>query len=223
MLNKLRSKASFYRPIVKLLLKQPRYIKYIFSWEKSPLDLEVPWLGFDVKNWLDKNLNKEMVVFEYGSGGSTLYYAKKVKKIISVEHDKYWYEVVKNKLAAGGLDNSEFHLCHPEPIMNNEPNLYSSTDENYQGMTFEKYVEKINAYPDNYFDLVVVDGRARTSCLKQVLSKVKDGGYVLLDNSERSEYNLGIRLFDKFVVKIFFGPGFSNNTPCEARIWQINK
>jgi len=50
MLNKLRSKASFYRPIVKLLLKQPRYIKYIFSWEKSPLDLEVPWLGFDVKN-----------------------------------------------------------------------------------------------------------------------------------------------------------------------------
>ncbi len=98
MLNKIKFKTKIYLSIIKFRFKSPRYIKYIFLWLKSPLEIEVPWVNFATKEWLDKNLNKEMIVFEYGAGGSTLYYAKKVKKVISVEHDFSWYKTVKDRM-----------------------------------------------------------------------------------------------------------------------------
>ena len=66
-----------------------------------------------------------------------------------------------------------------------EPTSYNSCYSE-QGLTF-------NEYPDNYFDLVLVDGRARPPCIKQACSKVKPGKYILLDNSDRDRYQLAIR------------------------------
>ena len=86
-----------------------------------------------------------------------------------------------------------------------EPTSYNSCYSE-QGLTFSKYVHSINDYPDNYFDLVLVDGRARPPCIKQACSKVKPGKYIkqacskvkpgkyiLLDNSDRDRYQLAIR------------------------------
>lgn len=223
MIKKLKTRILFYLPIVKILFKRPKYIKYIFSWGRSPLDSEVPWINFDLKEWLDKNLNKEMVVFEYGSGGSTLYYSKKVKKVITVEHDQSWYGVVKGRLDKKNIMNVDICCCPSEKNINNENDTYLSSDKNYEGQNFKRYVEKIKEYPDNYFDLIIVDGRARNSCMNNVLPKIKDGGYILLDNSEREEYGPAINLLDKFDVMIFFGPGFYCNGPWEARVWKIKK
>ena len=42
-------------------------------------------------------LNKTDTVLEYGSGGSTTHFSKYVKHYYSIEHNKEWYEKVKNE------------------------------------------------------------------------------------------------------------------------------
>ena len=44
--------------------------------------------------------------------------------------------------------------------------------------------------------MILVDGRARISCLKRAQSRVKPGGYIMLDDAERKYYNPGKALFD---------------------------
>jgi predicted O-methyltransferase YrrM len=66
------------------------------------------------------------------------------------------------------------------------PESYKSSD--YDELSFEAYVKTIDNYPDNYFDLVVVDGRARPACIKHAVPKIKRGGVLILDNSDRDYY-----------------------------------
>ena len=72
--------------------------------------------------------------------------------------------------------------------MVSEANAYISDDEASIGMHYEDYVKEIENYPDHYFDLVVIDGRARPSCIDHAKNKVKNGGVILLDQSERKHY-----------------------------------
>jgi len=46
----------------------------------------------------------------------------------------------------------------------------------------------VNTYPDNYFDFIIVDGRARVECSFNAIKKLKRGGLFVLDNSERKRY-----------------------------------
>ena len=49
---------------------------------QKPLDTqghEIPWMNYGIIDFLESRLNNKMTVFEYGSGASTLYFAKKVK------------------------------------------------------------------------------------------------------------------------------------------------
>ena len=54
-----------------------------------------PWLGKTVIDMIKKHLNKTMNVFEWGMGNSTLFWSKYVNSVTSVEHDKEWFEKVK--------------------------------------------------------------------------------------------------------------------------------
>ena len=51
------------------------WIKQIKS-KKQPLELELPWLTIEAKNYIEGYLknNKNSKVFEFGSGGSSLLY-----------------------------------------------------------------------------------------------------------------------------------------------------
>lgn len=55
-------------------------------------------------------------------------------------------------------------------------------------MNFQRYASQIDKYPDQHFDLVIVDGRARPSCLMHGVPKVKVGGMLVLDNADRDYY-----------------------------------
>ncbi|HLI94422.1 MAG TPA: hypothetical protein VKU83_12450, partial [Puia sp.] len=81
----------------------------------------------------------------------------------------------------------------------------------------------IDVYPDSHFDVIIVDGRARPSCIKHALPKLKPGGWLLVDNSDRSYY-LEPFSFDKTDWKVltFEGPapfmkGFSRTTLLQKR------
>lgn len=134
-----------------------------------------------------------MVVFEYGSGGSSLFLASKVKHVYSVEHSEAWFADIQNTIKETRFKNLSYKLVQPEPVSSvlndcGNPDLYRSCMIEYNAYSFEKYVKSIDQYPDQFFDLVIVDGRARPSCIKHAVRKIKKNGVLLLDNANRSYY-----------------------------------
>src|SRR5262249_53790620 len=68
------------------------------------------------------------------------------------------------------------------------PEDFSSNYEGFENKDFSSYVKTIDGFPNESFDLVVVDGRARPSCAMHAIEKVKSGKYILFDNAERKHY-----------------------------------
>lgn len=178
--------------------EDPQAAHYALPWfssllpGRSPLHDAVPWLSFRAVEWLEGHLRPDMRIFEYGSGGSTLFFAQRVREVASVEHDRAWHEAVAAELAQRGVANCVYRLVEPEPAegVGTDTGSYLSRHPYYQGLTFARYVQSILAYEDASFDLVLIDGRARIACADTALAKVKPGGYLILDNMERDEYQI---------------------------------
>ncbi|MCP8305455.1 MAG: methyltransferase domain containing protein [archaeon] len=166
-----------------------------------------------------------MSVFEYGSGGSTIFFSKKVGLVISVEHDKYWHRLVSNEIAKENIPNCRLLLREPEQGIfdktdPSDPESYLSSSPKYCGMNFKSYATSIGEFPDNFFDLVFIDGRARTSCIANALAKVRSGGYLMLDNSDREHYYQGKNLLRGWSIKRFYGVGPYETCSWETTIWR---
>lgn len=136
-----------------------------------------------LKNWLLKTTtkSKRTLIFEFGSGTSTRYLSGfENTQIISIEHDVDWYFKVREMLV--GKKNVT-HLLMDRP--------YNSAIQNF---------------PNNYFDLVIVDGRDRNLCVRSAYDKVKKGGILILDNSERYEYQPSKNLLKQWQHFVFSQP-----------------
>jgi hypothetical protein len=128
-------------------------------------------------------------------------------------------------LALLGFDNCERRLVSPKKALTfngspDDPRAYCSSDEQYNGYSFRDYVSSIDSFPDQYFDIVAIDGRARPSCILHARLKVKVGGYLLLDNSERSHYQEAKKLLSGWEKQVFYGAGPYNYYFWETSIWQ---
>lgn len=55
---------------------------------------ELPWIVPEAISFLDEILTKDMKVLEFGSGGSTLFFSKRVKWVLSYENNLEWFNVV---------------------------------------------------------------------------------------------------------------------------------
>lgn len=211
---------------LRLLLVNPGRFRHFLEWRKSfeaarnALEDEVVWVTFEAREWLESFLTPDMKVFEFGSGGSTIFTAKRVTALVSVEHDPKWHKLTAEALARNNILNCQYLLV-PQQIAAeaaHEPNdPYGFVSSQYQGMSFEDYVKSISAFPDETFDLVAVDGRARPSCILHALDKVRCGGHLMLDNSERSRYQAGTALLADWEQTHFFGPG-----PYVREFWQTS-
>ena len=118
----------------------------------------IPWCTYPFIAFIGPRLKRDMVVFEYGSGNSTMWYAQKVLKLIAVEHDKDWSEQMTKKLPS------------------NAKILFRSLEED------NKYVNTISE-SDNKFDIVIIDGRNRNECVKSSINYLNDTGVIVFDNS----------------------------------------
>lgn len=175
-------------------------LSYFSQWRmyrlssKGTLDFRVPWLVFSSISFLDTWLKKHMQVFEYGSGGSTLYFAQKTARVISVEHDKEWYGNTKKAINESGLVNINYVLIEPQLLQDTvlrdcvDPTKFVSCFVDYKGYEFSAYANAISSYDDESFELVVVDGRVRHSCIANAMQKIKRNGILLLDNADRTYY-----------------------------------
>lgn len=205
--------------------ERPALSRWFSHWQGSlngaatPLQDELPWMTYAAISWLEGFLNKEMTVFEWGSGGSSAFFAKRAERVVSVEHDPAWLLNVKQALTTKEYTNAEISLVQPLKSGNPDP-WYSSSSPDYLGCCFQSYASAIDSYPDESFDLVVVDGRGRPGCMRHAIPKVKRGGFILLDNSERAAYQSGCSLLEGWSGERMWGPGPYNGYPWETRIWR---
>jgi hypothetical protein len=183
---------------------------------------ELPWINTEAISWLKKNLNSKMKVFEYGSGGSTIFMAKIVEKITSVEYDAMYYLSLKTRLENENIGNCRLIYSVPKKNIN-DGQIFLTDDPKFENRSFKNYVQTINNFPNNYFDFVFIDGRARNGCVMSALPKVKDGGHILLDNSDLAEYNIGKKFLEKFEKLKFYGQVNNSCNNSETTIWKIKK
>ncbi len=136
---------------------------YIY-WKLNP---DLPWLTKKANNYLDANLNDSMLGFEFGSGRSSIWFANKLKKLISVEGHKGWYEKVSSKFSKENVTNIDY--------------IFSEFDEKTE-IDAVAYSNIICTYDDEYFDFILVDGGPRDLCALNSIEKLKRGGMLVIDN-----------------------------------------
>lgn len=126
----------------------------------------IPWITYPAIEFLKKRVHKEMSVFEYGCGGSTLWWASRVKEVVSVEHDVMWYRKIL-------------------PIIPNNVTL-EHIELEYGG----QYSQRVATYGAK-FDLIVIDGRDRVNCALHAIQALKPDGIIIWDNSNIANYEDG--------------------------------
>ncbi len=153
-----------------LSFNQKGYLKSVGWWEafdkKQAIGKNgepIPWVTYSFIDFISSRLHKEMKLFEYGSGNSTLFYAKHVQQVMSVEHDKNWFDKIIEEKAP----NSNLYYEELKP----------------NGAYAKKSIDL-----SILFDIIIVDGRDRVSCCKHAVSALNESGVIVLDDSERQEY-----------------------------------
>jgi hypothetical protein len=217
-LYQLKKASKLNKPWIKSIIFFPKYYRYAKN-KSSTLELELPWITFEALGFLN-NLNlKDIQIFEYGSGGSSLYFSNRGAHVISIEHNKDWFLSLKSILSK--IENKlviDLRLIEPEK--ESQPTVFSENDKNYAGYSFKKYSDSILQYPEGLFDLIVIDGRARPFCLYNSISKVKDGGYILFDNSNRVSYHYELEKISDWLVSKSYGPTVNDLSFNETSIYR---
>lgn len=173
---------------------------HYFRWKRSlqsgatSMRDRIPWITFDAIDVLRSNLNKQSRVFEFGGGGSTLFFLDHAREVVTAEHNCDWFDALKAALSesekkrwTGILHQAEEGKI-TESLDASVPEHYYTDDENYRYYHFRSYVCSVDQFADESFDVVLVDGRSRPACLIHALLKVKVGGLLVLDNSDREYY-----------------------------------
>lgn len=71
-----------------------------------------PWLTRDAVDFLDGWIRPSDYLVEFGSGRSTVWFARRVSSMLSVEHDPSWHARTSQMLASEGTDSKvRYILC----------------------------------------------------------------------------------------------------------------
>ena len=139
--------------------------------EGIPIDSNgdpLPWMNFSFNQLLKEKLTKDLKVFEFGSGYSTLFFSGRVYSVTSIEYNKIWLEKIKR--------------CAPE----NVKLIFKEKDVD------GSYCRSIN-YTGESYDVVLIDGRDRVNCFKHSIPALSQRGVIIFDDSSRDRY---LEVFD---------------------------
>jgi len=121
----------------------------------------IPWMNYNVVDFLDGRLSKDMHVFEYGSGQSTLYFSERVATVTSLERNKEWYDRAVQVAPANVTMLFSDHKIDSE------------------------YAAVIQAQQKSY-NLVLVDAKGRVEAVDAAVKCLTADGVILLDDSHFS-------------------------------------
>ena len=117
----------------------------------------IPWYTYPAIEYLKQLDMRDKAVFEFGSGNSSLFWSDRAKEVLSVEIRTLWYEMVDRD------DRRNLEI------------LFAPYKDEYVNS-----IVKVN----REFDVIIVDGSFRFDCAKVAVNYLKDGGMIILDNSD---------------------------------------
>ncbi len=163
---------------------------------------ERPWIVPASIGWLRRRIRSDWSVLELGSGRSTVWFARRSGSVLSLEDNEYWYPRTRERLEELRMDNVDLRLRR-----------------------VEEFPKEIAALPDDAFDLVVVDfleapTLTRVDALKPAMKKVRPGGYLLLDDSDRPGYAEAYELLAGWKERRFTGIKDEWPEACETEIFR---
>lgn len=170
--------SSYWQEITALLPKDTNFF-LTSGWLNSiakhrPLNREsrpIPWFTYPAIDFLDGILRDTWIVFEWGSGNSTLWWSSKVKKVIAIEDNESWYNEVRLQLPK----NAEV-FCKKNK---------------------QEYINAVYDFENITFDVVVVDGSHRNECAQNCLKKINQNGILIFDNSDGKDFEPTISYLSK--------------------------
>ena len=126
----------------------PRYVvdrtKVFLDQHREPED---PWLTRQAIDIIEPLLRAGDDALEFGSGRSTLWLARHVRHLTSIEHDSHWHATIKEKLLAANIVNVEL-LLRPKDVA-------EADGEN------SAYVKVLDRIGTASIDFALVDGMYR--------------------------------------------------------------
>lgn len=140
----------------------------------------VPKLSAQTVEFLEGVVTSESLVFETGSGNSTVWFAKRAKRVVSLEDHDDWYKKVQKLLDKERLENVTMYF-----------------DVEYEKKPLRSILKKEDMI---LYDIVLHDGphgkERKALLVKEVYHLVKLGGYLVLDDTDREPYKLNIQFLD---------------------------
>jgi predicted O-methyltransferase YrrM len=180
------------------------WLRYPAAWwrARSGRTPERPWIVPAAIGWLRRRIRSDWSILELGSGRSTVWFARRAGRVISLEDNEYWYPRTKERLEQAGLANVDYRL-----------------------RTVEDFPKEVGSLADDAFDLVVVDFLeaptvTRIDCLKPAMKKVRPGGLLLLDDSDRPGYAEAYELLVGWRQRRFTGVKDEWPEVCETGIFR---
>lgn len=143
----------------------------------NKFDFFVPLMFESEYRFIEKFLNKKDIFLEWGSGDGTIYFSGLVKKMISIEHDIDYYNILKKNIDAYNIKNIELYHVPGKMVKDPVLNRYEA---------FEKYIN----FPIKNkfkFDKVLIDGRARKHCAIAISKYLNDDNIVFIHDFNHND------------------------------------
>jgi len=109
---------------------------------------------------------------EWGSGNSTIWFARRTAHLVSFETNEAYYPQVQAELARAGLGNVDYRLMA----------FTDSPDE--EAMHGSEWVRSSGQFADRSLDYALVDSSPRGCLAAAIAPKIKSGGLLILDNAD---------------------------------------
>jgi hypothetical protein len=166
----------------------------------KPVELALPWFSWSAIEQLDRLPLEGLRVFEFGGGGSTLYFLKRGCIVRTAENSRDWAALVLNQAQSRGwADRLDLRIVDmPEHPSAEHRELVDS------------YVSQIE--DEKPWHVVVVDGvdgtpSTRMLCLERARTRVAPDGLIVLDDSWRDEYRAAPKVLAGFAQTAHKGLG----------------
>lgn len=128
------------------------------------------WMDSREKALIEKHLDSNKVMLEWGSGGSTVEFSQQVKQYYSIEHNRQWFNNVSEEIAQRKYTNINYNF-----VEQNAPQTEAQS-EYYQ---FKDYIDIVDTF-NTKFDIVLIDGRARRLCAYKVIPYLNPNAIVII-------------------------------------------
>jgi predicted O-methyltransferase YrrM len=180
------------------------WLRYPAAWYRARYGRtpERPWIVPAAIGWLRRRIRSDWSILELGAGRSTTWFAQRASRVLSFEDNEFWVGHTRERLDQLGLAGVDFRL-----------------------RAVGEFSSELETLPASSFDLVVVDfleapAVTRIDVLEPAMKRVRPGGYLLLDDSDRPGYARAYEMLAGWKERRFSGIKDDWPEACETTVFR---